>query len=145
MSRSVAVHHFVANLTTRQYGSHPTSDLLGVDYTYDVPADTEFPRRLARIDLFTRFYLDRAGPTDFYVLVRWTDSPDDQRRRVGRYGPYTVAFRPTDVVRDQVFRVQNIQLPGIGRYEILLLRRRSPDWKGRKYGILKQTHFLVER
>jgi hypothetical protein len=145
MSQRVRVHHFVASLTTRQYGPHPTSDLLHVDYTYDVPPDTEFPRRLGQIDLFTRFYLEQAGPTDFFVLVRWTDSPDEQRNRVGRYGPYTVAFDPPDIVRDHVFRLQNIQLPGVGRYAILLVIRRLPDWKGRKFGKLTETHFVVER
>jgi hypothetical protein len=130
---------------TRQYGRHPTSDLLGVDYTYEVPADTEFPRRVERIDLFTRFYLNHAGPTTFFVLVRWTDSPEDKRRRVGKYGPYTVGFRPTDLVRDHVFRIQNIQLPGVGRYAVLLVSRRPPDWKGRKYGKLTETHFLAEQ
>lgn len=145
MSRSVRVHHFVATLTTRQYGPHPTSDLLGVDYTHDVPADTEFPRRLGQIDLFTRFYLEQATQTAFLVLVRWTDSLDEQRKWVGRYGPYTVGFAPTDIVRDHVFRLQNVQLPGVGRYAIVLGARRPPDWKGRKYMKLTETHFAVER
>jgi hypothetical protein len=141
----VRVHHVVASLTTRQYGPHPTSDLLHVDYTYDVPADTEFARRIGRIDLFTRFYLEQAGPTTFFVLVRWTDSPDEQRKRVGRYGPYAASFQPTDIVRDLVFRVENIQLPGVGRYALLLICRRPPDWKGRKLRKLTETHFCVER
>lgn len=55
--RRIAVHHFVANLTTRQYGPHPMSDLLGVDYILEVPPDTEFPRWLPRMDVFARFYL----------------------------------------------------------------------------------------
>src|SRR5690348_616839 len=118
MAQSVNVHHFVANITTRQYGPHPTSDLLHVDYIHDVPPDTEFPRRVGRIDLFTRFYLEDADPTDFFVLVRWTDSPDQQRKRAGRYGPYTVYFRSADLVRDHLFRVENLQLLGVGRYTI---------------------------
>ena len=145
MSEDVRIHHFVATQTTRQYGPHPTSDLLHVDYIHDVPADTEFPRRLGQLDLFTRFYLENAGPTTFLILIDWTDSPDDRPRRAGKYGPFTVVFQPTEVVHDHAFRVQNAQLPGTGRYTIMLLRRRSPDWKGRKYVKLTETHFTVER
>lgn len=51
MSRSVAVHHFVANLTTRQYGpGQRASDLLDVNYWREVPGDTEFPRVFGRLD-----------------------------------------------------------------------------------------------
>jgi hypothetical protein len=49
------VQHCVVNMTTRQYGPHPTSDLLGVDYFHTVPADTEFPRTLSKLELFVRF------------------------------------------------------------------------------------------
>src|SRR5690349_21358990 len=100
MSRRVSVHHFVMNATTTQSGPHPTSNLLGVDYWYDVPSDAEFPRVMGKVDLFTRFYLQQAKPTEFYVSVRWADAPDVQRRRVTRYGPYVVNFQPTDAVYD---------------------------------------------
>jgi hypothetical protein len=115
MSRRVSVHHFVANATTTQSGPHPTSNLLGVDYWYDVPADAEFPRVVGRMDFFTRFYLRRAKPTAFYVSVCWADAPDLGRRRPARHGPYVVNFQPTDVVYDHSFRVVNIRLPGAGR------------------------------
>jgi hypothetical protein len=145
MSRKVHVHHFVANLTTRQYGRHPTSDLLGVDYTYDVPPDTEFPKEIGRIDLFTRFYLEQPTATTFFVLVRWMDSPDGIPRRVARFGPYRVSFQPTDVVRDHIFRIPHFLVPGVGRYAILLVGKQAPDWKGRRFAKLTETHFLVER
>ena len=68
MSRRVAVHHFVENETTRTYGvGNRTSDLLRVNYWHDVPADTEFPRSLMRMDLFTRFYLEKAKPCEFLL------------------------------------------------------------------------------
>lgn len=147
MSKRVAVHHFVANLTTRQYGPHPTSDLLGVDYVHEVPADTEFPRWLARVDLFARFYLMDANPCEFYVRAWWLDYP---RRRKGKFidqfGPFTVNFVPGETVRDHVFRVVNLQLPGVGRYALRLVRPKTADWKSlRRMSILKETHFRVER
>ncbi len=49
------VQYCVLTTVTRQYGSRPTSDLLGVDYYQTVPADTEFPRRLGTRVLFVRF------------------------------------------------------------------------------------------
>src|SRR5688500_15573374 len=84
MSRRVRVHHFVANLTTRQYGPHPTSDLLGVDYIHDVPADAEFPRTILRMDLFTRFYLEQARPCEFFAQVWWIDHPSGTPEMLGQ-------------------------------------------------------------
>jgi len=145
MSQKVSVHHFIANLTTRQYGPHPTSDLLGVDYIHDVPADTEFPRTLARVDLFTRFYLNGAKPTEFFVRVLWLDSPTPKLRRIGRYGPNLVSFQPNEAVHDHVFKVVNLRLAGAGRHRVLLLRKRTANWRGKRLAIIAQTHFTVER
>lgn len=146
MSRRVAVHHFVANLTTRQYGSHPTSDLLGVDYVHELPADTEFPRWLPRVDLFTRFYLDDAEPCEFFVRAWWMDHPRRRKGQLtGEHGPFTVPFRPGVAVYDHVFRVLNIRLPGEGRYELKLVRYRSGGLKRGGAAIFARTHFRVER
>src|SRR5262245_4459786 len=117
MARRVAVHHFVANMTTRQYGQHPTSDLLGVDYIHEVPADTEFPRWLPRIDVFTRFYLNQAKPTKFLIRVIWRSAPEALRPCQQRFGPFTISFQPTDVVHDHVFRLVNVRLNGTGWYD----------------------------
>jgi hypothetical protein len=133
MSWRVAVHHFVANLTTRQYGPHPTSDLLGVDYVHSVPADTEFPRWLAKVDLFTRFYLTAAKPTEFLIRVSWRDAPSSRQPCRRTYGPFTILFAPTDVVHDHAFRLVNVQLDGPGRYDVFLYHRRrtkrGPRWR----------------
>lgn len=143
MSRRVAVHHFVANATTTQSGLHPTSNLLGVDYWHDVPADTEFPRRIARMDLFTRFYLAKAKLVVFFVWVLWVDPPKGKPRVLGRYGPESLAFRPEETVRDHVFKVFNLQLKGVGRHRILLLREKPPGWSGRRFALVTETHFSV--
>jgi hypothetical protein len=145
MSRRVSVHHFVGNLTTTQSGPHPTSNLLGVDYWYDVPADAEFPRVIGKLAFFTRFYLRRPTPTEFSVVVRWTDSPDPMRRRARWYGPYLVNFQPTDAVYDHAFRVVNIRLDGVGRYTVWLVSEKPPDWRGRRFAALAKTHFCVEQ
>src|SRR5713226_5071039 len=100
MSRRVSVHHFVANETTRTYGpGNRTSDLLRVDYWHDVPADTEFPRTLLRMDLFTRFYLERAKPCKFYLQVWWLDHPSGMQEMLGQFGPFLVNFRKGESVR----------------------------------------------
>jgi hypothetical protein len=144
MSRRIAVHHFVTNLTTRQFGPHPTSDLLGVDYVYEVPPDTEFPRALARVDLFTRFYLWSAQPCEFFVRVWWLDAPRKRSGRLaGEYGPFFVNFDPSAGVLDHVFRLVNVRLPGTGRYAVRLVRYRG-KWAA-KPKIYAQTHFNVER
>lgn len=145
MSRRVSVHHFVANLTTKQYGAHPTSDLLGVDYWYEVPADTEFPRRIARMDFFTRFYLLKAKPVEFFVWVLWLDTPTRRPRILGRYGPELVGFRPDETIRDHVFKAINLQLQGAGLHRVVLLRERPLGWHGRRFAKLAETHFFVRR
>lgn len=144
MGRSVAVHHFVANLTTRQYGTHPTSDLLGVDYIHDVPVDTEFPRWLPRVDLFARFYLDAAKPTEFLIRVIWRSAPVARQPCQRTYGPFVIPFQVTDVVHDHAFRLVNVQLDGTGWYDVVLYRRRRTV-RGRRWQRLVETHWYVER
>ncbi|MBY0458434.1 MAG: hypothetical protein K2V38_13930 [Gemmataceae bacterium] len=146
ISRRVAVHHFVANLTTRQHGPHPTSDLLGVDYVYEVPPDTEFPRFVPRIDLFTRFYLRNAPPCEFFVRVWWLDAPRRRRGQMtGEHGPFTVPFPVNALVYDHVFRIANLRLSGLGVYALRLVRYHRNQWDPKRAGLLAQTHFRVER
>lgn len=146
MSRRVSVHHFVANNTTRRYGpGNRTSDLLGVDYQQDVPADAEFPRMLARMDLFTRFYLDRAKPADFFVRVWWNDHPGGEAELVGSHGPFHVDFRAGVPVHDAVFRINMMQLQGTGRHTVQLLRERKRGWRAGELVSIAMTHFFVER
>lgn len=147
MSKRVAVHHFVANLTTRQYGpGQRVSDLLDVNYWREVPPDTEFPRAFGRLDLFTRFYLTRARPVEYYVNVWWEDTPRPKHELVGRFGPFPIHFRPDELVRDRVFRLQNVQLRGVGRYTVRLVRfRKKPFWEKSRWVSVAETHFCVER
>jgi hypothetical protein len=145
MSRAkITVQHCVANATTRQYGPHPTSDLLGVDYIIGMPADCEFPRTLARIDLFVRFVVIRHGSAKLWVQVRWLDDP--QRNQPPDHGYRSdFDFRPGETYRDQVFRLANIRLGGEGRYAIHLSQRRRHRWKGHVWAALATEYFFVER
>ena len=145
MSRRVTVHHFVANLTTRQYGEHPTSDLLGVDYIHDVPADAEFPRTILRMDLFTRFYLEQARPSEFFAQVWWIDHPSGTPEMLGQFGPFPVNFQVGAVFRDVVFHLHMIRLQGVGRHSIELLRERKRAWQAGELVAIARTHFFVER
>ena len=144
MSRpKVHVQHAVLCHTTRQYGSAPTSDLLGVQYSYTFPPDKEFPQRLPRVDLFTRFFIDRPGVQDFYVRV-WRLLPDGRQTPMCKYGPFRVQFPSRVVFRDQHFRLRDIHLGGIGRYAVKLCRKVSRGWKGTRFRILKTEYFNVE-
>jgi hypothetical protein len=142
----VSVHHFVANLTTRRYGpGQRTSDLLVVDYWHDVPPDTEFPHSIARMDLFTRFYLDQARPAVFRVQVTWLDHPGGAPEVIGDYGPFPVDFRSDESVRDVAFRLPMIQLQGAGRHSVELLRVFTSGWRAGESVSIAVTHFFVER
>ncbi len=147
MSRRVTVHHFVANLTTRTHGpGQRSSDLLDVNYWREVPGDTEFPRVFGRLDLFTRFYLNRANPVDYYVRVWWEDTQRPRHELVGQFGPFPTPFRTDELVRDRVFRLHNVQLRGVGRYAVRLVRPRPASvWRRGQWAVVAETHFCVER
>ena len=46
------IQHCIINRITRQYGPHPTSDLLGVDYFHTISADVEYPYVVSQLELF---------------------------------------------------------------------------------------------
>lgn len=146
MSRGITVHHFVANHTTRRYGAaQRSSDLLDVNYWYEVAADTEFPHNLGRMDVFTRFYLVQAKPTRYVLRVWWIDHPGGRPERIGRVGPFRVDFRPDETVRDVCFHLRSIILRGSGRHRIDLLLPIRRGWETGRLIRLAQTHFRVER
>jgi hypothetical protein len=118
---------------------------LDVNYWRDIPADTEFPHHLARMDLFTRFYLDQAKATAFRVQVSWLDHPGESSVVVGDYGPFQVDFWPDESVRDVAFRLPVIPLQGAGRHSIELLREYRSGWRAGELVPIAVTHFLVER
>lgn len=131
MSRAgLSVQHFVASLQARVVPpAAPDNfyDLLGVGYKHVVPPDAEAPWKIDLLDLFARF-VSGAGTAEFEIELTWLDAPEG-RRRIDSFGPYTVAFRPNEEVRDTMFRIRRVPFHGPGRYRFrlwqILPRRRS--------------------
>jgi hypothetical protein len=129
---------------TRQYGPHPTSDLLGVDYTYTVPGYLEFPRRIPMTDLFVRFAVAEIGPTPIQIRVYRIDDDGSVMNRSSNFR-FVVPFSPTDRVREHVFRLPNIRLPGTGLYAVKVGRVVRHRWRGLRWRTMATDYFLVER
>ena len=71
----VSVQHLVLNRLTRRYGHRLTSDLLGVEYVLEVPADTEFPKSVTQFDVFVRMVVKKTSTVRARLRVRWLDPP----------------------------------------------------------------------
>ena len=146
MSRRVRVHHFVvAQLAKPHQPAWRVCDLFGVSHWLDVPADTEFPYTLTRVQLFTRFYLFRARPVDFRVRVLWDDHLSGTAEEVGMFGPYTVPFTRTEAVHDRSFNLHNVRLLGVGTHTVELLRENAETWDEDDWAAIARTYFVVER
>lgn len=128
---TIAVQHCVLATIARQHATRPVFDLLEVAYEVSVPPDTEFPRIVARFDLFLRVFARGAGPTRLRIRVR---------RRVRRgvwdlvndfYSPNTRLPLPANrtVVFSQPIRLPNVKLTGVGLYAISVhFRPRHAKW-----------------
>lgn len=146
MSRRITVHHLMlANLVRPETNTWRASDLFHVGYWVDVPADTEFPHTVPRMQLFARFYLTNARPTDFRIRVVWEDHPSGVPELLDDFGPYPEAFTRHPNVHDRSFTLHNLQLHGVGRHTIELLRQRTSGWDAGEWKAIKETHFVVER
>jgi hypothetical protein len=146
MGRRVRVHQFiVTELSRPRNHTWRVSDLFGVSHWLDVPADTEFPFTLPRMQLFTRFYLTRAKPTEFRVRLLWEDHPSGKAEEVGTFGPYSVSFTRNEVVHDRSFNLHNIRLLGVGLHTVELLRERVVAWTENEWMPVAQTYFYLER
>ncbi len=141
----VQVQHAVLCPIVRQYGSAPTSDLLGVCYTYTYAPDIEFPRHIPQVDLFTRFFVYSPGFEEYFLRV-WRLAADDAgQTRMGSFGPYPVRFTPGTVFVDRPFRMKNVRVEGVGRYAVRLCVKRNRRWRGVRYRILATEFFQVVR
>ncbi|HVK15002.1 MAG TPA: hypothetical protein VM597_40055 [Gemmataceae bacterium] len=118
---SVRVQHWIACLDRRVVapaGPQNHYNLFSVGYRYLAPPETEFPWTIRHLDMFARF-VGGTATRQFEVRVVWVDAPD-RPQRVEVYGPLQVVFRPGDAVRNFVFRLRNIPIPGPGRYRLRL-------------------------
>lgn len=144
MSRpKVRVQHAVLCNTTRQYGSAPTSDLLGVQYTFTYTPDLEFPRHLPQVDLFTRFFIDRPGTEEFYLRI-WRLFLGGRQTPMSKHGPFRVQFRSGDEFWDHPFRMKNVRVEGVGTYAVRLCRKVARRWEKPRFHVLKTEFFKVE-
>jgi len=146
MSRmKLAAQTCLVSTVTRQYGQDQTSDLLGVNYYLTVPADTEFPRAIPRKDAFVRFFVTNGKPTNITIFVWWLHEDGTDRERVGAYR-FAVPFRLDERVRDQPFRLANVELKGLGPYAVRVCHRRRHPWKRRMvWRVLATDYFRVLR
>ena len=138
------MHYCVLNTLTRRYGPTRTSDLLGVDYLYAVPPDTEFPKLVFKMDLFTRFFLAGVGPTELAIRIARHDIDGSVLDVVNDYR-FVVPFDPAMRVYDHVFRLTNIRLTGTGPYTIRIGRQVRHRWRGLRWRTLGTEFFEVTR
>jgi len=129
--RRLVAHHLLMTLGSRVQppaGPNNPYDLYGVSYVHTIPFGMERIEPIERVDMFTRFFHGR-GTWEFEAEVIWVDGPDG-REVVASYAPLFVFFRKAEPVRDHVFVLRNVPLPGLGRYRIHLRalkpRRRFP-------------------
>lgn len=146
MARLV-VQHCILATTVRQYGSRRTSDLLGVDYFFDVPVDTEFPRRIPRLELFVRFFATSPKRTRLLVTITHLDATSPRRQPVYRnLFDLPGVSDPGSVVFDRTFKLHNVVVPAEGRYEVRIARRRRRPWQARRtWEVLGREYFQVRR
>jgi hypothetical protein len=146
MSKRVSVHHFVvANLVRPESRLWLASDLFHVSYWLDVPADTEFPFIVPRLDVFVRFILRDTREHEFKVRLLWDDPAREIETLIGEYGPYHTPAARGWVIHDRSFNLHNIQLRGAGLHTVELHRvKRFPSGYTESVNV-RETHFYVER
>ena len=131
----------------RQYGPRTTSDLLGVDYFYTVPADTEFPRRLGPLELFVRFRGD--GPFTGRMRVTVTRlHPDgsDRDRVYWKVVSLPAVTTPGPFVIDVGFKLHGVVVPGEALYAVRVGRKDRRRWDGKRpWRVLAADHLDVRR
>ena len=141
------VQHCVVNATTRQYGPNPTSDLLGVDYFHTVPADTEFPRTVGKLELFVRFFGTDGISGRVRVTVSLLNPDGTDRELVYRraFDLSTTAARGF-VVLDKGFKLLNVLIPGEGTYAVRVTRRVRRPWEARRgWRVLAVDYLYIAR
>jgi hypothetical protein len=143
MSRaSLSVTNLLTAVLVRQQQTVPQFDLFGVDLRVQVPADTEFPKTLASIDVFARFFIRRAGNARLRFRLQWERGVGAGERSDF---PFLRQFTHAPNHQDERFRLANVRLPGEGWYHLTLSQRRRKGWKGQVWTVLGTAIFFVER
>ena len=143
----LSVQHCVLGLSARQHGRPVTTDLLGINYFYTVPADTEFPKTVAQVEVFVRFFGEDLPPVSVQVVVGRVLG----RRAIGgllyrRRFVVSDVPQPGSVVIDRTFKLLYLRLPGEGEYAVQVHRRVRPEWGNEpSYRVLTTERFWVRR
>jgi hypothetical protein len=127
MSRlgTIAVQHCILATVTKRHGTRPVFDLLEVAYEYTVPADTEFPKFVSKLDLFLRVLARSAGPTQLRIRVYRRRRRRQWERVNDFFSPNRVLSFPRNrtVVLSDSFRLPNVKLTGTGLYAVRVFFR----------------------
>lgn len=141
------IQHCIANTVTRQYGPHPASDLLGVDFIRTVPANTEFPTTLTKLEVFVRFFTYKLKRCRLNISIIQLPPPGLQHEVVYRQRFDLLAL---DLFEGRCFdrsvKLVNVFIPGEGDYSIRFTRRIRRPWEYRsRHQVLAVEYFRVQR
>jgi hypothetical protein len=94
-----------------------------VKYTFDYPADREFPLVETELWVFIRIYFTRPTRQDFVVKRYWLDAPNGE----DECGVYTLPTFTTgnDLVMSRASKLNFVRFPGPGRYSLRLSTQSS--------------------
>lgn len=125
----IQVQHWALTTLARSYGGREAFDLFEVAYELTVPADTEFPRTIPRLDMFLRVFATDAGPTRLRVRVYHEPRPGRWQLRSEYGDPRHVMALPDpgEVVHSRSFRMPNVSLGGVGLHAVALFTRPVGD------------------
>ena len=143
----LTVQHCVLARVVRQYGRPRSSDLLGVNYFFTVPADTEFPHPVSPLELFVRFHAQDSRPARIRVAIArslpdGTDGAEDHRQRFDLPFP----TQPALVIMDFGLKLLNVSLPGAGDYVVRVLRPVRAKWQPTaEWRTLASEYFRLEK
>lgn len=121
----VEVQHWVRAILIQQPSARLEFNLFEVAIDYTVPADTEFPRIVTRLDMFLRVVSRRAGPTRVRIRVHHENRPGrwDLRYDVERVQNRLLLPSDRVVFHDRPFCLAHVSLGGTGLYAVSIYFR----------------------
>jgi hypothetical protein len=127
----------------RVYDHGRTMDLLRVTPQINMDPEQEFPRRMPQLDLYLRFFVDRAGESDFYVRVWWSSFDHSRKKLCYVMGPKSLQFNDRDAMQDHSIRLSNMQLPLPGLYSFLLCRQVRNPLPSKRWLVMGRDYLTI--